>query len=151
MSDINGILNNDFSEIGLRSPIKIQEEKGEKDEFLQLFVAQLRNQNPLDPQDGSEFLAQLAQFSTVEGIKNMEGAFNKIAESLNSNQALQASSLVGKKVHVRTDAGLYLQGDKIAGAIDLPKAVTNLTLEIRSDNGQIVKTYDLNAKEKGEL
>lgn len=147
-SSINGI---DLSSIGLHGPLKTQNDKTEKDEFLQLFIAQLRNQNPLEPQDGSDFLAQLAQFSTVEGIKNMEGSFNRIADSLNSNQALNASQLVGKKVHVRTDVGLYAQGDKIAGAIEIPKPVSDLTLEVRNEAGQLIKTYQYNAREKGDF
>src|SRR5471030_2845223 len=98
MSESSGIQGVNLSEIGLHSPIDLGKGKTEKNEFLQLFVAQLKNKNPLEPQDGSDFLGQLAQFSTVEGIKNMESAFNKIADSLNSTQALQATSLVGKKV-----------------------------------------------------
>ncbi|HLJ55020.1 MAG TPA: flagellar hook capping FlgD N-terminal domain-containing protein [Chthonomonadaceae bacterium] len=57
-------------------------------QFLQLLVTQLTNQDPLQPQDQSQFLAQLAQFSTVEGVNNMASAQSK----------LQASSLLGKTV-----------------------------------------------------
>lgn len=151
MSESNGISGVDFSQLGLQSPIKVNDEKSEKNQFLQLFVAQLRNQNPLEPQEGAEFMSQLAQFSTVEGIKNMELAFNKIAESMNSNQALQASALVGKKVQVKTDTSIYLQGDKVNGSIEVPENVNNLSIEIRELNGNLVKNYQLGAQQKGDL
>lgn len=151
MSDNAGIQGVNLSELGLHSPVKIEKEEAQKNEFLQLFVAQLKNQNPLEPQNGADFLAQLAQFSTVEGIKNMESAFNKIADSLNSNQALQASSLVGKKVHVRTDAGILMPGDRVSGAIDIPVAVGDLTLEIRDEVGNLVRSFHINGRDKGEL
>ncbi len=147
-SSIQGL---NLSEIGLHSPVMSEKNKTDKDEFLQLFVAQLKHQNPLEPQDGSEFLGQLAQFSTVEGIKNMEGTFNKMADTLTSTQALQATSLVGKKVHVKAEAGIYSQGSNMTGAIDLPQSVSDLTLEIRNETGQVVKTYQINSAQKGDL
>ncbi len=151
MTDTGGLGNVNLQELGLRSPVTIEKDKTEKNEFLQLFVAQLKNQNPLEPQDGSDFLAQLAQFSTVEGIKNMESAFTKIADSLNSSQAMQATSLVGKKVQVKTDVGLHLPGSKVSGAIELPRAVNDLVLEVQDPYGQVIKRYDLNAQSKGDL
>ena len=67
-----------------------------KDAFLQLLVTQLKNQNPLDPQDNSAFVAQLAQFSSLEGITTLNTSVNNISGSFKSSQALQASSLVGR-------------------------------------------------------
>ena len=66
-----------------------------KDAFLKLLVTQLNNQNPLDPQDNSAFVAQLAQFSTLEGITTLNSSVNAITGNYKSSQALQASSLVG--------------------------------------------------------
>lgn len=150
MNENSGIQGANLSEIGLHSPVKIAKQEEQKNEFLQLFVAQLKNQNPLEPQNGADFLAQLAQFSTVEGIKNMEQTFNKIADSMNSNQAMQASNLVGKKVHVKTGSSIF-QGDKITGAINLPKAVDNMSLEVYNEVGELVKTYNLNGRTKGDV
>ncbi len=152
MSETGGLQGINLQEIGLKSPVTVDsKDKTEKNEFLQLFVAQLKNQNPLEPQDGADFLGQLAQFSTVEGIKNMESAFNKIADSLTSSQAMQATNLVGKKVQVKTDMGLHSPGSKIAGAIEVPRAVNDLVLEVQNEVGQVVKTYQLNAQNKGDV
>lgn len=66
ISETGGLQGVNLSDIGTRYPLKPEKDKSEKNEFLQLFVTQLRNQNPLEPRDGAEYLGQLAQFSTLE-------------------------------------------------------------------------------------
>ncbi len=151
ISETGGLQGINLSDIGLNTPLKAEKDKSEKNEFLQLFVTQLRNQNPLEPRDGAEYLGQLAQFSTLEGIRNMETAFNKIANSLNSNQALQASSLVGKNVDVKTDNALYMQGNNVKGSIDIPAYATNVQMEIYNEQGEVIKTVKMDAVDKGEM
>jgi flagellar basal-body rod modification protein FlgD len=58
---------------------------------------------------------------------------------------------VGKKVQVRTDAGLYMEGNKLAGAIEVPTAVSDLALNVYNDVGQLVKTYHINGAQKGDV
>lgn len=73
-----------------------------KDTFLQLLVAQLRYQNPLDPQDGTEFIAQTAQFTMVEKLTEIE------RQSLNhtaTNEVLAASTMIGRRVNVALPTG----------------------------------------------
>ena len=86
--------------------IKTQEKNKELDKnaFLELMVAQLNNQDPLNPQENGDFIAQLAQFSSVEGIDNLNSTVEVMSSSLQSSQALQASALVGRTVHVKTDS-----------------------------------------------
>jgi flagellar basal-body rod modification protein FlgD len=81
----------------------------------------------------------------------MESAFNKIADNLNSSQALQATSLVGKKVQVKTDMALYTQGNPVNGSVEVPRGVQDLTVDVYNEVGQVVKTYQINAREKGDL
>jgi len=66
-----------------------------KDTFLKLLVAQLRYQNPLEPQDGSQFLAQTAQFTMVEKLTSLE---DEMKSSMSANQVLAASSMIGHEV-----------------------------------------------------
>src|SRR5690606_42021670 len=73
-----------------------------KNQFLELLVAQLNNQNPLEPQGNGEFIAQLAQFSQVEGVEKLNSSMGALLTGYQSSQALQASSLVGRKVIVPT-------------------------------------------------
>lgn len=58
-----------------------------KDAFLQLLVTQMKNQNPLDPQDNTQFVAQLAQFSSLESMQNLTSTVDTIATSYKSSQA----------------------------------------------------------------
>lgn len=151
MSSTNSILPSNLQDVGLNPAVGSDKSKSDKTDFLNLFVAQLRNQNPLDPQKGDEFLSQLAQFSTVEGIKNLEGSFSSLAESLQSNQALQASNMVGRKVDVPSEQFVHLPGDVLHGSIEIPGSVANLAVDILDSNGNVVKTLQLGSADKGSF
>lgn len=78
------------------------------DEFLMLFVAQLKNQSPLDPLKGHEFMAQLAQFSSVEQLASIK---TSISEMNQFQQIIGVSALVGKDVvYLSPNSGEYLEG-----------------------------------------
>lgn len=150
MSTIPGIPQTQLEDIGLSSAAaKTDKSTDSTTDFLQLFVAQLRNQNPLEPQEGAEFLGQLAQFSTVEGIKNLESSFTNLANSVQSTSALQASSMVGRNVEVQSDKVVLNEGGNVKGSINVPSSVTDLTLEIVNSQGQVVKTMNLGSAEAG--
>src|ERR1700684_1982133 len=68
--------------------------------FLTLMLAQLKNQDPTSPVDSSTFLTQLAQLSEVQGITNLNTSFSTLSNSLTSNAAMQASSLLGHQATV---------------------------------------------------
>ncbi len=76
-----------------------------KDEFLKILMAQLQNQDPTNPMKDNEFIAQMAQFSSLEQMTNMTSAFEKYAEAQNQTQMIQYSNFVGKEVkwHEITD------------------------------------------------
>ncbi|ARG97790.1 flagellar hook assembly protein FlgD [Legionella micdadei] len=114
---------------------------GQKD-FLKLMIAQAQNQNPLEPKMNGDFLGQLAQFSTNDGITKMQESIQQLASSLQSNQALQASSLVGRKVLVNSDSVNLDQGE-VKAAIELPAAVDNLVASIYSESGELIRKIPL--------
>ena len=72
-------------------------------EFFDLMVTQLKNQDPFKPMESGEFLGQIAQFSTVDGIGGLQRSFESLAGSLQSSQALQASTMVGRSVALPGD------------------------------------------------
>ena len=69
-----------------------------RNEFMELMLAQLKNQNPLEPQDNGAFISQLAQFSSLEEMQNLSGTVEDVVGQFRSTQALQASAMVGKTV-----------------------------------------------------
>jgi flagellar basal-body rod modification protein FlgD len=71
-----------------------------RDQFMQLLVTQMRNQNPLEPLKDAEFIAQLAQFSSLEGIEKLNGNFGAM---LSLQQFTQGSNLIGKAVLYQPD------------------------------------------------
>lgn len=114
-------------------------------DFLKLMVAQMKNVDPLNPdsQQGGDFLTQMAQFSSTESINNMEASIEQLTSSLQSNQALQASALVGRKVLVNSNTlNLGTDGD-VKASINAVPGLTNLTASIYDSAGALVKTIPL--------
>ena len=85
-----------------------------KEDFLTLLVAQLQNQDPLNPDDPTEFTAQLAQFSSLEQLFNLNESMDKVATSVNDSQKLSALSMIGKEV-AYADSEFTLKGELTVG------------------------------------
>ena len=120
-------------------------------EFLELMVAQLKNQDPFKPLENGDFIAQMAQFSAVSGMDKLQSSFDTLAGSLQSNQALQASTLVGRSVLVPAlQAPLSPQGN-IRGVLDLQQSTPSLSVSILNANGELVKSMELGGHGAGEV
>ena len=135
-------------------PIREGEDPNElgRTAFLELMVAQLNNQNPLEPTDNQAFVAQLAQFSTVEGIDNLNDTADALTTQFNSQSALQASSLVGQSVIVEgNDTGLLLPNSVVSGYSEIPASAANLTLSIEDENGQLLERIQLDNRAEGPM
>ncbi|MHC8319251.1 flagellar hook assembly protein FlgD [Pseudomonas sp. GB2N2] len=120
-----------------------------KDAFLQLLVTQLKNQNPLEPQDNGAFVAQLAQFSSLEGITTLNDTVSGIAGNYNSSQALQASSLVGRSVIAPGDKAVVDTTKSFNGTIAVPASADPVTLKITDADGKLIRTIDLGTQKVG--
>lgn len=120
-------------------------------EFLDLMITQLKTQDPFKPMENGDFIAQMAQFSSVTGLAELQQSFDKLATSLQSNQALQASSLVGRSVIVPSAIGTLPQGGNMAGAIDLPASSADVALNIQDSSGQVIRRLELGSQSAGEL
>ncbi|UVL39094.1 flagellar hook assembly protein FlgD [Pseudomonas sp. B21-040] len=120
-----------------------------KDAFLQLLVTQLKNQNPLEPQDNGAFVAQLAQFSSLEGITTLNDTVSGIAGNYNSSQALQASSLVGRSVVAQTDTAVVDTSKSFNGTAVVPASTNPVTVKITDTDGKVVRTIDLGSQQAG--
>jgi flagellar basal-body rod modification protein FlgD len=125
-----------------------KEELGQED-FLNLMITQLKNQDPFKPLESGEFLGQLAQFGTVSGLAGLQTAFDSLAGSLVSNQALQAAALVGRSALVASSTAALEEGGSVTGAIDLPATTGGLAVEVRDAAGQVVRHLELGGQSAG--
>lgn len=124
--------------------VQTEKEESDQDMFLKLMLAQLENQDPLKPQDGTEFLSQMAQFSTVEGIGNLNKGIDELNNLYRSNQALQATALVGRDVLVSGNVG-YLDGANSLSGVIHPDGVsaTDVLVTIKDATGQTVRQVNV--------
>lgn len=137
-----------------RTPSQTENKDNElgKNAFLELMVAQLNNQNPLEPTDNQAFVAQLAQFSSVEGLDNLNDTAESLATQFTSNAALQASSLVGQNVIVEGNTtGLLTNGGVVSGFTDIPAATGDLVLTIEGGSGETLEQISLGSKDAGSM
>lgn len=118
-------------------------------EFLNLMLAQLKNQDPTKPMDSSAFLGQLAQFSTVSGIGDLQKSFSSFASSINSSQALQAASLVGHSVLAPSGSARLDSAAGINGAVDLPASAGQVTVNVYDTGGQLIRQVSTGAQAAG--
>jgi flagellar basal-body rod modification protein FlgD len=118
-------------------------------DFLTLMLAQLQNQDPTSPVDSNTFLTQLAQLSEVQGITSLNTNFSTLSNSLTSNQALQASSLLGHQAMVNSSTATLAAGATVTGAVNVPQNTSQVTLSISDGSGALVSQINLGAQSAG--
>ena len=126
-------------------------EKLDQSDFIELLVAQMNNQDPTKPLDPSQFMNQLAQFSTVNGIQELKTAFDSLASRLSSEQSLQAAGLVGRNVLVAGGQGMLTPGGTVAGVVDLPQQTSELNLRIVNAAGAEVRSLPMGGHGEGPV
>ncbi len=126
----------------------------DKDAFLELMIAQLRNQDPLDPMDGTEYAAQLAQFTSLEQLTNLNESVN---ESIDANYYLTQSinntltaTLIGNDVKLVSPVLQNAGQESISFGYQLPSDATNVKVEIYNENGALVRTIEVDAENFSE-
>jgi flagellar basal-body rod modification protein FlgD len=118
--------------------------------FLTLLIAQLENQDPLNPLENTELTSQLSQMSTVQGIEQLNTTLDALVSSLADTQAVQSSALIGKTVLV-PGANLSLSGGEAYGGVYLAGPADVVTVKVYDAAGSLVQTQSLDAAEAGSL
>ena len=116
--------------------------------FLKLLVAQLKNQDPLNPVDNAQMTSQMAQISTVTGIDQLNTTLQKMASSFTASQSLQAASMIGRNVLV-PGSEVQLQDGMAQGGVSLEQAVDKLTVSIVDASAQVLHKVDLGPQAAG--
>lgn len=129
---------------------RVPKNKLGKDDFLKLFVTQLQHQDPLNPDDGAEMAAKLAQFNSLEQLMNVNKGIEKMAEAESTNRSMMLSGFIGQDIEV-TGGRFKLDGKDVSDArYELKTGAKNASLQIRDTNGILVKEMDLGSLPPGK-
>jgi flagellar basal-body rod modification protein FlgD len=119
-----------------------------QDKFLNLLVAQLKNQDPLSPMDNAQVTSQLAQINTVQGIESLNTTLQTLMGSYSTSQSMQAASLVGRYVFTEGKDMNLSSGVGVAG-FTLDSPADKVTITVTSPGGQVVHTATMSNLDAG--
>jgi len=119
-----------------------------QDDFLTLMITQLKHQDPFKPMDPSQYVGQLAQFSSVAGLSDINKNISELTSSLRGNQVLDGAALIGRTI-IADGNQIYRyvpeEGEALPtqGAVEVPAGASSLQLVVRDSAGTLVKTQAL--------
>ncbi|WP_119969002.1 flagellar hook assembly protein FlgD [Shewanella japonica] len=121
-------------------------------DFFALLSQQLSMQDPFKPVENDQMISQMASFSTVDGIAKLNEEILNLNNLTSSSQALQASSLVGRKVLIPSDTG-HISSDspEVNGVISTPTSIDTITVSIEDESGQVIKTFEVDGSAGGNI
>lgn len=120
-------------------------------DFLKLLTTQMQTQDPFNPVDNTQMVAQMAQFSSVAGISSMNSTLSGIASNLNGNRIGDAASWIGKSVLVSSGTAAPLADGSFAGRLTLPSDASEVNLSFVDATGKTVHSESLGARQAGSL
>ncbi|MFN0162095.1 MAG: flagellar hook assembly protein FlgD [Burkholderiales bacterium] len=109
-----------------------------EDRFLALLIAQMKNQDPLNPLDNAQVTSQMAQINTVNGIEKLNKTMEKMIGAQNELQSLEAGSLVGRSVLAAGSTLDLATGSTARAAFEIASAADQVTLTVTDASGQAV-------------
>jgi len=146
---VNGIENiiQQYSSTNAKATTKAQSMG--KEDFLKMLVAQLKNQDPLNPMSGTDFATQLAQFSSLEQLTNLNQGITNMGLYQSSQANLQAVNLIGKEVTAGKGNGFVADGSPVSLYYDLSKEATEVQINIFDEEGVLTDTVRGYDQEEG--
>ena len=120
-----------------------------QDRFLKLLVAQLSNQDPMNPMDNAQMTTQMAQINTVTGIESLNTTMKAMAAQMASQQMLQSGAMVGRNV-LSEGNQIAIDGTTAVGAVELATGATDVKVQVMTAGGQIIDTVSLGKLEAGQ-
>ena len=118
------------------------------DRFLKLLVAQMKNQDPLNPMDNAQVTSQIAQINTVTGIDKLNTTVSGLNQQFLQLQALSGAALVGRDITLQGDR-LQVKGGSGNGGFDLNGTADRVKVEILSPAGRVVDTVEMGSQQLG--
>jgi len=131
------------------NPVKTKNDAGSEDRFLKLLVAQMSNQDPLNPMDNAQVTSQMAQISTVNGIDKLNTTVQGLNQQFIQMQALQGASLVGRDVILPGDRLVASDAGLVQGGFELSSAADSVKVEVLNAGGRVIDTINVGAEGAG--
>jgi len=121
-----------------------------QNDFLKLMTTQLQNQDPFAPMDNGDFIAQMAQFSTVTGITEVNSSLQKLVDKFDQGRIATAANLLGHSVLVPGSISRADENGELHGVLDLPQATSMAKIIISdADSGEELNVMDLGPQAAG--
>lgn len=120
-----------------------------QNDFLQLLVTQLKNQDPTKPTNPSQFVNEFSALSEVSGINSMSNSMNTLSKSMSSSQILNGTNLIGHTVVASGNSAALAANGSVTGAVNAPAGTTSLTVQVKDASGQLVRTFNVPAQGSG--
>lgn len=120
-------------------------------DFLKLLTAQLQNQDPFAPVDNTQMVAQMAQFSQLSGITDINSTLKALSDKLSGTSTADAMSYVGKTVLVPGDTAYGMTSGGLTGSVALGADASSVKVSISDANGNLLKTIDLGKQSQGRV
>lgn len=136
------------STIGAKTTTQSSSEVAQ-DRFLKLLVAQLNNQDPMNPMDNAQMTSQMAQINTVTGIQQVNDTLKNMGDQFTAMQMLQGSNMVGRDVLLASNT-LSISEGKAAGVVSLAARAESVKIDILSPAGTVIDTINLGAVGAGQ-
>lgn len=141
----------DFTSLnsGASSSVRTKNDAGAEDRFLKLLVAQMQNQDPLNPMDNAQVTSQMAQIQSVNGIEKLNRTVEGLGTQFSQLSALQGASLVGRDVIVAGDRLTANDEGLPQGGFELTSAADRVQVEVLNAGGRVIDTIELGAQGSG--
>ena len=142
-----------FAKLGISQTPETQKAKKDtlgQSDFLKLMTTQLQNQDPFAPMDNGDFIAQMAQFSTVTGIQEINNSIGRLVEEFDQARIATASNLLGHSVLVPGNTGKPDSEGELHGVLDLPEGTLSTELRyLDADTGSEIHFDELGPRPAG--
>jgi flagellar basal-body rod modification protein FlgD len=122
--------------------------QAQSDRFLKLLVAQLNNQDPMNPMDNSQMTSQIAQINTVSGIQQLNASIQSMAAQYTSMQVMQGAAMIGHQV-VAGGSTMSINAGVGTAAVSLDADASSVQVQVLTAGGQIVDQFDMGAQTAG--
>lgn len=139
-----------YEDLATTAASKSSSEMGKQD-FLTLFTAQLKNQDPLDPVKNEAFVAQLAQFSQLEALTNMQTSMDTLSTTMTSERLQGSASLIGRRISVPNVPSQLGTSGGIDATLDLANGASGIKLSVLDSNGSTVQELISGAQSPGTV